>query len=84
MKEYEVFFNSSKGVKGNKCQRKRFLMRTKYAVCVDTGETGSDGRTMYGYLEHRGKSEWLTKRTAQKHADDYKATHLRDAWVEEF
>jgi hypothetical protein len=37
----------------------------------------------YAVLEVRGRMSWKTKRTAQKHARNYKATNLRDAWVEE-
>ncbi len=62
-------------------------MSTLYEVVVDTGETykSHDGRDVpkYGMLEHKGRSEWKTKRIAEQHARDYKATHLRDAWVQE-
>ena len=45
--------------------------------------TRDDGKTDYARIEHRGRIEWKTKRTAEKHARDYKARHLRDAWAQE-
>lgn len=29
------------------------------------------------------RHEWKTKRIAERHAREYKARHLRDAWVQE-
>lgn len=62
-----------------------------YEVTVDTGETydvdngrgGTRPVTRYAILKYKGRSTWKTKRIADKHAREYKATHLRDAWVQE-
>lgn len=37
----------------------------------------------YSRLCYRDRTEWKTKRTAEKHAREFKASHLRDAWVSE-
>jgi len=34
----------------------------------------------YAILTHKGRSEW-SRRVAMKHAKEYKAEYLRDAWV---
>lgn len=39
-----------------------------------------DGR--YASLSVKGRMAWKTKAIAQHHAYEYKATHLRDSWVE--
>lgn len=49
-----------------------------YEVWVDTGT-----KSGYALLEVNGRSQWKTKRIADKHAREYKATHLRDSWVSE-
>ena len=36
----------------------------------------------YARLEHRGRVQW-GKRTATKHAREFKANHMRDAWIQE-
>lgn len=43
----------------------------------------SDGVLQYERLERNGRIEWKTKRTAEKHAREYKARYLKDAWVSE-
>ncbi len=55
----------------------------KYIVMVDTGEQWRPGKTTYAVLDVNGKSTWKTKRIAEKHAYQYKAENMRDAWVEE-
>ena len=52
---------------------------TRYEVVADVSPDPLVVR--YARVEHRGRSEWRTKRTAEKHAREYRATHLRDAWV---
>jgi hypothetical protein len=42
-----------------------------------------DGTARYALIEANGRYRWKTKRTAEKHAREYKALHLRDAWAEE-
>lgn len=42
-----------------------------------------DGTVSYARIEHKGRSVWKTRRTARKHAMEYKALHLRDAWEQE-
>ena len=37
----------------------------------------------YARLEAQGRTEWRTKRTAVKHAREFKAQHMRDAWAQE-
>lgn len=39
------------------------------------------GGTIHAGLTHKGRDEWR-KRTAVKHAREYKALHLRDAWAQ--
>lgn len=34
----------------------------------------------YALLEHKGRTEW-SKRVAMKHAREFKANRMRDAWV---
>lgn len=41
-----------------------------------------NGDTRYARLEHRGRMSWC-KRTAEKHAREFKAAHMRDAWARE-
>lgn len=40
--------------------------------------------TLQGYalLSVKGRTEWKTKRTAQKHSREWKAANLRDSWIE--
>lgn len=54
-----------------------------FHVVCDTGEKLDDGLIKYGILSVGDRTEWKTKRIAERHARDYKADHLRDAWVEE-
>lgn len=42
-----------------------------------------DGVTRHALIEANGRTSWKTKRTALKHAREYKSTHLRDSWVAE-
>lgn len=42
-----------------------------------------DGVTHHALIEANGRTSWKTKRTALKHAREYKSTHLRDSWVAE-
>ena len=53
--------------------------RTRWCVRVALEGGG------YGVLSvgNPGRMSWLTKRIAEQHARDFKATYLRDAWVEE-
>lgn len=37
----------------------------------------------YGVLSVKDRTQWKTKRIAEKHARDFKAKFLRDSWVEE-
>ena len=48
---------------------------------VVTSYTLPDGSTGYARLWHRDKGEWC-KRVAMRYAREYKANHLRDAWVQ--
>lgn len=50
--------------------------RTKWCVIIDTDEG-------YQKLTVKGRSEWLTKATARKHAYNWKGENLRDSWVQE-
>jgi len=36
----------------------------------------------YSRLEYRGRMQW-GKRTATKHAREFKANHMWDAWIQE-
>lgn len=36
----------------------------------------------YALLSVRGRTEWKTLQTAKKHAKEFKARHMRDAWAE--
>jgi hypothetical protein len=38
---------------------------------------------IYARIEAHGRTEWRTRRTAVKHAREYKADHMRDAWAAE-
>ena len=40
------------------------------------------GENGYSRLEYRGRMQWR-KKTAMKHAREFKARHLRDTWVQE-
>lgn len=53
-----------------------------YEIVVELGF--KDGCLQIGYLEHRGRSEWRTKRVAEKHAREYTEMHGRVAYVQEF
>jgi hypothetical protein len=53
-----------------------------YEVIVDI-EEDPDKPRRYARLSHKDRTEWKTKRIAQKHAREYKARHLRDSWVSE-
>ncbi len=55
-------------------------MTKKYEVIV---ATVSNGKCVYARLSYRDRTEWKTKRIAQKHAREYKAKHLKDSWVSE-
>ncbi len=37
----------------------------------------------YSRLEFRNRTTWKTKRIADKHARDWKANNLSDAWAQE-
>jgi hypothetical protein len=54
-------------------------MGKKYQVIVAITE---GGETFYATLSHKDKTDFC-KLTALKYAAEYKANHLRDAWVEE-
>tara|TARA_R100000388_G_C7142708_1_gene110740 strand:+ start:406 stop:585 length:180 start_codon:yes stop_codon:yes gene_type:complete len=49
----------------------------KYCVWVDTESHG------YVILSVNGRTEWKTKRIAEKHAREWKAENMRDSWAEE-
>ena len=49
---------------------------------VVTSYQDQDGKTQYARLEYRGRMAW-GKRTAEKHARDFKANHMRDAWAQD-
>lgn len=49
----------------------------KYCVWVDTESRG------YVLLSVNGRTEWKTKRVAEKHAREWKAENMRDSWVSE-
>jgi len=42
-----------------------------------------NGDVYYARLEHKGRSQWRTKRIAQRHCGEYRMAHLRDGWVSE-
>jgi hypothetical protein len=52
-----------------------------YEVIISVPQ--DDGTTHYARLEHKGRSQWKTKRIAQKHCREYRMAHLRDGWVNE-
>lgn len=54
-----------------------------YEVITATYPEYAKGDCVYARLSYRDKTEWKTKRTAEKHAREYKARHMRDAWVQE-
>lgn len=55
-------------------------MAKLYEVIVNI-QTDNSKSPIYARMEHKGRCEWKTKRIAEKHAREYKATHLRDSWV---
>lgn len=42
-----------------------------------------NGAQQIARLEHKGRSEWKTRRIAEKHAREYTALHGREAYVSE-
>lgn len=57
------------------------LARPHYEVfCVIGFENGAQ---QIARLEHKGRSEWKTRRIAERHAAEYRAAHGRDAYVSE-
>jgi len=56
-------------------------MQKTYEAVADISDNPNE--TKYARIEVRGKSEWKTKRAAEKHAREYKAAHMRDAWAQE-
>ena len=46
-------------------------------------EDDSSKPAIYARIETNGRTEWQTLRTARKHAREYKAQHMRDAWAQE-
>lgn len=58
-------------------------MTKTYEVITAIYPEYAKGDCVYARLEYKGRSEWKTKRIAQKHAREYKARHLKDAWVQE-
>lgn len=58
-------------------------MTKTYEVIIATYPEHANGKCVYTRLHHKGRSEWKTKRIAQKHAYEYKAKHLSDSWVQE-
>ncbi len=54
-----------------------------YGVIIATYPNGKNENPAYARLEYKGRSTWLIKRLAEKHAREYKAAHLVDAWVQE-
>lgn len=55
--------------------------RPHYEVLVEIGF--ENGCLQIAYLEHMGRSEWRTRRTAEKHAREYTQKHGRAAYVSE-
>lgn len=51
---------------------------------IAIGAYEKDGKTEYGCVEFKGRTFWKTKSIAAKHAADYKAEFLRDAWAQEW
>ncbi len=40
-------------------------------------------KVLFSRMAHKGRTEWKDKRTAERHAREYKAKHMQDAWVQE-
>ena len=51
-----------------------------YEVIADISDNPNE--TKYARVECNRRIKWKTKRIAEKHAREYKATHMCDAWVE--
>lgn len=45
-------------------------------------DKAKDGAPRYEPLDVGGQTYWNDKATAEKHAANYKADHMRDAWAE--
>ena len=52
----------------------------KYEVIVRIDD--KHGEPQYARLDVNGRFEWKTKRIAEKHAREFKANHMRDAWAQ--
>lgn len=53
--------------------------KPEYEVLCHIGT--SNGAVQVAQLEHKGRSVWKCKATAQRHANDYQAAHKRLAYV---
>ena len=58
-------------------------MERLYAVIVALPEDQYPNGPYYGRLDVNGRSQWKDKRTAFRHAREFRGMHLRDAWVQE-
>lgn len=58
-------------------------MTALYEVIVALPADYGAGGPYYARLDHNGRSQWKTKRIAERHAREYKGAHLLDAWVQE-
>lgn len=58
-------------------------MKKEYEAIAALPDYPVKGQTTYARIEAHGRTVWKTKRTAQKHAREYKAKHMRDSWVQE-
>lgn len=54
-----------------------------YEVIIATDAEGKTGGPYYSRLSVRDRTQWKTKRIAEKHAREFKARHLKDAWAQE-
>ena len=54
-----------------------------YEVIIAIDDKGQTGGPYYSRLSVRDRTQWKTRRIAEKHAREFKGTHLRDAWVQE-
>ena len=55
-------------------------MKKRYQVVVAIPDEKNG--IIYATLSHKDKIQFC-KRTAEKYAREYKAKHMRDAWIEE-
>lgn len=55
-------------------------MKKTYEVIIPIYQPS---KVIYSRLCYRDRTEWKDKRTAEKHAREYKAKHIQDAWVQE-